>query len=189
MRVMHFLLSALAATLFVARGAAATPILPEGTSITGHPTSLLGYDARLNDYLSGGASSVSDGNIEFLTEDFALAIDFGSNGLLRLFDNLGTGEDSFNYTLRFSFADLAGPLANIRLQDVSNLTAGGLFVSLIDNATFELALRDVRFAPGFTFADVSISVDEPPAVVLFVLGMLGLLAMAARRQAALGVAS
>jgi MYXO-CTERM domain-containing protein len=184
MRVTHRLLGALAAISLVAGGAAATPILPEGTSITGQPTSLLGYDAGLNDYVSGGSSAVSDGNVEFLTDDFALAIDFSSNGLLRLFDNLGTGDDVFNYTLRFSFAGLAGPLAGLRLQDRSNLTGGDLSLSIIDRDTFELALRRVRFAPGFTSADVAISVDEPSALALWVLGMFGVLATRRRRARA-----
>jgi len=180
MRVTHRLSGALAATLLVAGVAAATPILPQGTSISGQPTSLLGYDASLNDYVSGGSSAVSDENIEFLTGDFALALDFSSDGLLRLWDNLGAGEDYFNYTLRFSFSGLVGPLANVWLQDASNLTGGDLLVSIVDVDTFELALREVRFAPGFTYADVGISVDEPPTVALFVLGLVGVLAAAAR---------
>src|SRR5262245_9951595 len=124
MRVMHRLFGALAGTLLVAAEASASSILPavpEGTPITAEPASLLGYDVALNDYVSGGSSALSDQNIEFLTGDFALGIDFQSAGLVRLWDNLGTGADEFNYTLRFSFADLASPLHGIWLQDASKL--------------------------------------------------------------------
>jgi len=182
MRVIYGWWGVLTAMLLASSGAAAIPILPEGTSVAGQPTSLLGYDAALNDYVTGGMSAVSDSNIEFLTADFALALDFSSGGLLRLSDNLGTGNDDFNYTLRFAFSGLAAPLASLRLQDVSNLTAGNVFFNILDRDTFELSLRDVRFAPGFTFADVAITVDEPPAVALLVLGLMGLLAMATRRR-------
>lgn len=173
---------ALAATLFVAAEANATLIVPEGTVILGEPGSLLGYDAGLNDYVSGASSALSDADIEFLTQDFALGIDFHSDGLLRLWDNLGTGADYFNYTLRFSFSDLAWPLKDIWLQDTSHLIGGDLWVSLIDSNTFELQLRDVQFSPGFTYADVALNVDEPATLPLLALGVLA--AVAWRRRSA-----
>lgn len=182
MRVTHRLWGALAALLFIAGQAAAMPVLPEGTAITGQPGSLLGYSSGLNDYVSGGVSSVSDANIEFLTADFALALDFTSDGRLRLWDNLGTGEDDFNFTLRFAFADLAGALIDIGRADVRNLIRGDLSVSILDRNTFELTLHDVRFEPGFTSLDLSITVAEPPALALLALGLIGLLATVARRR-------
>jgi len=186
MRATHRLFGALAATLFVAAEASATIVVPEGTSIVGEPGSLLGYDATLNDYISGAAPALTDSDIEFLTDDFALGIDFRSDGVLRLWDNIGTGADLFNYTLRFSFVDLTWPLESVWLQDPSNLLGGNLFVSIIDNDTFELQLRDVRFSPGFTYADVGISVPEPSTLPLFAFGLLA--AMAWRRRVAAGVA-
>ena len=185
MRTTHRLLGAWAATLFVVAEASATIIVPEGTSIVGEPASLLGYDAALNDYVSGAAPALTDSDIEFLTDDFALGIDFRSDGVLRLWDNLGTGADLFNYTLRFSFVDLAWPLEDIWLQDTSNLLGGNLFVAILDSDTFELQLRDVQFSPGFSHADVGISVDEPPTLPLLMLGLLA--AVAWRRRP--GVAS
>src|SRR5215468_52006 len=100
MRTIHRLLGALAATAFFAGETQATPlpVLPEGTAIAGEPSTLLAFDAGPNDYLPGGVSAVNDQNIEFLTDDFALGIDFQSDGLLRLWDNLGTGDDLFNYS-------------------------------------------------------------------------------------------
>lgn len=182
MRVMHLVFGALAGTLLVVGDAAASIIVPEGTRITAEPASLLGYDATLNDYVSGGTSALRDADIEFLTDDFALGIDFQSNGLLRLWDNLGTGADSFNYTLRFSFPDLGMPISAIGLQDASNLLAGNLLINLIDGDTFELALRDVQFAAGFTYADIGISVPEPQTLPLLALGMLALAALRRRSK-------
>jgi MYXO-CTERM domain-containing protein len=187
MRAMHRLFGALAATLCVVAQASATIIVPEGTSIAGEPASLLGYDATLNDYVSGAAPVLTDSDIEFLTDDFALGIDFRSDGVLRLWDNLGTGADLFNYTLRFSFLDLADPLQSIWLQDTTNVLGGNLFVSIIDSSTFELQLRDVQFSPGFAYADVGISVDEPATLPLLALGLLA--AVAWRRRSVAGAAS
>jgi hypothetical protein len=187
---MHRLLGVFAAPLFVTGFVAglfvtaptmAAPVLPEGTSITGDPTSLLGYDVGLNDYVAGGLSAVNDQNIEFLTDDFALAIDFQSDGLLRLFDNLGTGDDLFNYTFQFSFTGLGGSLAGIHLLDVSALTGGNLLFSVIDNNTFQLALDDVKFAPGFSHADLALAVDEPSMLALFALGIV-IVGIARRRS-------
>jgi hypothetical protein len=187
MKAMHRLFGVLAATLFVAAQASATLVVPEGTSIVGEPASLLGYDSSSNDYVSGAAPALTDSDIEFLTEDFALGIDFRSDGVLRLWDNLGTGADLFNYTLRFSFVDLAWPLENIWLQDTTNVLGGNLFVSIVDSSTFELQLRDVQFRPGFSYADVGISVDEPATLPLLALGLLA--AVAWRRRSVLGAAS
>lgn len=180
MTALHRLFGALAATLFVVAEATATIVVPEGTFIVGEPASLLGYDVGLNDYVPGASPALSDADIEFLTGDFALGIDFRSDGLLRLWDNLGTGADSFNYDLRFSFSDWDAPLNNIWLQDTSNLIGGNLFVTIIDNNTFDLALRGVQFSPGFTYADVGLSVDEPATLPLLVLGVLA--AVAWRRR-------
>jgi hypothetical protein len=183
MTAMHRLFGALAATLLVVAEASATIVLPEGTSIIGEPTSLLGYDAGSNDYVVGASPALTDADIEFLTEDFALGIDFRSDGLLRLWDNVGTGADFFNYTLRFSFSDLAWPLENIWLQDTSQLIGGNLFLAILDSNTFEVELRDVQFAPGFTYADVGISVDEPATLPLLALGVLAAVFASRRRFA------
>jgi MYXO-CTERM domain-containing protein len=187
MRATHRLFGALAATLFVVAEASATIIVPEGTSIVGEPASLLGYDAASNDYVSGAAPALTDSDIEFLTDDYALGIDFRSDGVLRLWDNLGTGADVFNYTLRFSFVDLTWPLDAIWLHDTSSVLGGNLFVSILDSHTFELQLRDVQFSPGFSHADVGISVDEPATSSLLALGLLA--AVAWRRRSVAGAAS
>lgn len=187
MRATHRLFGALVATLLVVAEASATIVVPEGTSIVGEPASLLGYDAALNDYVSGAAPVLTDSDIEFLTDDYALGIDFRSDGVLRLWDNLGTGADLFNYTLRFSFVDLTWPLQSVWLQDTSSLLGGNLFVSIIDNDTFELQLRDVRFSPGFSYADVGISVPEPSTLPLLAFGLLA--ALAWRRRTVVGAAS
>jgi len=186
MKTIHRLMGVLASTFFVAGQAAATPIIPEGTVISGDPVSLLGFDASLNDYFAGGASAVNDQNIEFLTDDFALGIDFGSDGSLRLWDNLGTGDDLFNYSLRFTFAGL--DLAGIHYLDASGLTGGDLLFSIIDSNTVELGLRDVRFAAGFSHADLALSVDEPSTLPLFAAGIfLGLAFTTRRRRASFGL--
>jgi hypothetical protein len=180
MRAIHHLLGVLAATVFIVGQVTATPILPEGTTITADPTSLLSFDASLNDYVAGGVSAVNDQNIEYLSDDFALGIDFNSDGLLRLWDNLGAGDALFNYTFQFSFTGLRGPLSDLQFIDASALTGGNLLFSIIDDNTFELTFQDVQFAPGFSHADLGISVDEPSMLALFALGLV--FTFAARRR-------
>jgi hypothetical protein len=180
MRTIRHLLGVIAATVFIVGQATATPVLPEGTSITADPTSLLSFDASLNDYVAGGVSAVNDQNIEYLTDDFTLGIDFYNDGLLRLWDNLGTGDALFNYSLQFSFTGLSGSLSDIQFVDASALMGGSLLFSIIDHNTFELTLQDVQFAPGFSHADLGISVDEPSMLALFALGLV--LTYAARRR-------
>lgn len=182
----HHLLGVLVATVFMVGHASATPILQEGTSITADPSSLFSYDASLNDYVAGGVSAVNDQNIEYLTDDFALGLDFYSDGLLRLWDNLGTGDDLFNYTFQFSFSDLSEPLSDIRFIDASALLSGNLLFSIIDADTLVLTLQDVRFAPGFSHADLGISVDEPSTLALLALGLV--LTFTARRRRFIGSA-
>lgn len=172
MRTIHHLLGVLATTVFIVGQAMATPVLPEGTSITADRTSLFSFDASLNDYVAGGVSAVSDQNIEYLTDDFALGLDFYSDGLLRLWDNLGTGDALFNYTFQFSFTGLSDPLSDIQFLDASTLTGGSLLFSIIDRDTFEFTLQDVQFAPGFSHADLGLSVDEPSMLSLFALGLV-----------------
>lgn len=185
---MHRLLAVFAATVFMASQAAATLVLPEGTSIAAEPTSLLGFDASLNDYIAGGVSAVNDQNIEYLTDDFALGIDFYSDGLLRLWDNLGSGDALFNYTLQFSFTDLSDRLSDIQVIDASALTSGSLLFSIVDHNTFVLTLQDVQFAPGYAHADLGISVDEPSMLALFALGLVFTYAARRRRSNLIGCA-
>jgi len=180
MKTIHRLMGVLASTFFVAGQAMATPVFPEGTAISGDPVGLLGFDASSNDYFAGGVSAVNDQNIEFLTDDYALGIDFGSDGLLRLWDNLGTGDDLFNYSLRFTFTGL--DLAGIHYLDASSLTGGDLLFSIIDSNTVELGLRDVRFAAGFSHVDLAVSVDEPSTLPLLAVGIFLGLAFATRRR-------
>ncbi len=184
MKTIHCVLGALAAAFFATGEASATPIpvLPEGMTITADPASLLGFDASLNDYVPGGLSAVNDQNIEFLTDDFALGIDFGSDGLLRLWDNLGSGDDLFNYSLRFSFTGLEG-LNHINYGDLGSVTSGDILFNVINGNSFELQLRDVQFAPGFSHADLMLAVDEPSMLALCVCGMgVMLLGHAVRRR-------
>ena len=182
MRTIRCLMGALASAFFVAghATAASIPVFPEGTAITGDPASLLGYDAASNDYIAGGVSSMDDLNLEFLTDDFALGIDFGSDGLLSLWDNLGTGDDLFNYSLRFSLAGLGW--LYVQGLDISGLTGGSLAYSVVGDGVIELALRDVQFAPGFSHADLAVSVDEPSMLPLLACGLVFGIAVARRRR-------
>ena len=81
-----------------------------------------------------------------------------------------------------AFTGLGGSLADIHLLDVSALTDGNLLFSILNDDTLQLELRDVKFASGFSYADLGVSVDEPSALALFVLGILGVLFARRRSQ-------
>jgi hypothetical protein len=75
-------------------------------------------------------------------------------------------------------------LGGIQLGDASALAGGNLLFSIIDSNTVELGLRDVQFAPGFSHVDLALSVDEPPTLPLFAVGIFLGLAYATRRHRA-----
>ena len=88
--------------------------VPVGTVITGSvsgaTSGLLGLDSGFTPGPGSNITALSAADLEFLTDDFAVGIDFFSDGLVTVYDNGGTGLIAGSYTLSFDFAAPAGRL-------------------------------------------------------------------------------
>lgn len=163
------LLAALAAG-----GAHAAPLLDGALvtgSVTGGPaTALLGADSG---YAAGPGSettAVIDDAFaqEFVSDDFALIVDFGTDGTVRFFDNGGSGLLAGTYEFIFDFSGLAGPLAGLVFGDAP---AGGSFSGeLLGPASVRFVLSDVDFGSAFGSVQASL-VPEPGTLLLAGVGL------------------
>lgn len=186
---LRHLTRAAAATLALTAGllAGAAPcfaaVLPAGTQVSGlydgGATPLLSLDSG---YQAAGAASLSDafGDAEFLSADFGLLVDLGSDGQLRLADN-GGGGLAGSHSLRLSFAALPLPLRAVAVADASELLSGQLLVLRPDGATVELHFADLQFVSPFGGVTLQLAtVPEPASLAL--LAAAALAAGAARRR-------
>jgi hypothetical protein len=181
--------TAAAAVLLVAGAVSAAP-LTLGSSVSallnGSTDRMLGADSGYAAQAGSHITAISDLDLEFISSDFALAIDFQSDGLLRLWDNSGLAELAGTQVLEFSFAGLEQPLIDAMLSDLGQIAGGSIQIELIDASTLRLSLQDLRFSEAFGFVDARITaaaaVPEPGALALLALATLA--AAFARRPSA-----
>ena len=181
--------AAAAAALLLAGAVSAAP-LTLGSSVrgllNGSADGLLGADSGYQVQPGSNTTSLSDLDLEFISSDFALAIDFQSDGLLRLWDNTGLGELAGSQVLEFSFTGLEQPLIEAALSELGQIAGGSIQIELLDPSTLRLSLQDLRFSEAFGFVDARITaaaaVPEPGALALLALATLA--AACARRPSA-----
>jgi|GEM_PF-5275204 len=177
-----------AAAALLAAGAVSAAPLTLGASVSGllngSADGLLGADSGYQAAPGSNTTAISDLDLEFISSDFALAIDFQSDGLLRLYDNTGLGELAGTQVLEFSFAGLERSLADASFSNRGQIAGGSLQIELLDPFTLRLSLQDLRFSEAFGFVDARIpaaaAVPEPAALALLALATLA--AAVARRQ-------
>ncbi|MFT7724712.1 MAG: PEP-CTERM sorting domain-containing protein [Roseateles sp.] len=171
-------LAPLAAAALLASAAASAAVLTPGTPVTGtldgDPAGLLGAPD-----FAGNASTVADGfdSVEFIAADFSFQLDIGSDGLLRLYDNTGTGALAGTRVIRLSFADAALALAPPRLADGASLLSGAVQLQLLGPQAVQLTLADLRFDAPYASVGIQLApapVPEPAPAALLALGLLGL---------------
>ncbi len=159
----------LAAALITLAGSASAG-LTAGAGITalqdGNATPL-GADSGYAPGAGANVTTLSDSDLEFLTADYAIGIDFFSSGLLQLYDNGGVGLAGTT-VLSFDFSGLGEALAAVSV-DGSALLGGSLSASVLDGHTLQLTLTDLRLAD--TFGPLSLqlrtqSVPEPAPMAL-----------------------
>lgn len=159
-----------AALLSLAALAAQSGPLPASTQISGLQNGLLPLLAWDGSSYSAGSTGVSDSELEFITADYALVVDFGSNGQLRLWDNRDDPSAALNEVLRFDFSGLDLDLAALSWVDVSAITGGSLLAELLNGQTLQLTLRDLTLAGSFSTLDAQLStVPEPAPLALLAL--------------------
>jgi hypothetical protein len=174
---------ALAAALALTCGAAAASVLPLGTQITGSASGatdgLLGLDHLFADEPGSNGTALSDNDLEYLSRDYAVAIDFSSDGLLRFYENIGDASLPGSYSFVFSFAGLAQQLGSFALADLSGLAGGSVSAQLLGPDSIRISFSDLRFDESFGSFTAQIglaaAVPEPGSLALAGLGLAALL--------------
>ncbi len=160
--------------------AASAAVLSPGTRVSatldGDAQALSGFDPTLQDYVAGQAAPVLDSDIEFMSADANLGVDLDSSGLLRLWDNSGTGELG-SRVIELSFADAGLRLALPTLGMPTPLLSGSLQFELLSPQSVRLTLTDARIDANYAYVDAQLAlapVPEPAPAALLALGLLGL---------------
>lgn len=180
---------AVAAAAWLAASAHAADPLPAGTLITGQisgaSTLLLGLDHLFADEPGTNTTALAAADVEFITPDVALAVDFFADGRVQVWNNTGGTTLPGNYTLIFSFAGLSQPLTAFTPLNTAELAGGSFSLQLTSPSTVSLTLTNLSFTKDFgsVTAQIASAVPEPGNVVLMATG-LALIALRRVRRSA-----
>jgi len=165
----------LCAALAAAGGPALADAVPAGTLVTGQAggaaTGLLGLDAAFADVPGSNVTAVAAADLEFLSNDYAVAIDFLTDGTVNFYDNTGLGLLAGSYTFSFDLAGLDGRIAGFALGDLSGVTGGSISTRVLDDHSVSITLSDVAFASAFGSFSAQLTVPEPATPALVLAGM------------------
>lgn len=164
--------------------AAAAQALPIGTLITGslngQADGLLGLDQ--------GFAAVSGSNIthlanelEYLSSDYALGIDFLSDGQVVFYNNTDALNLPGSYTLTFDFSGLPQPLTGFTLG--SGLAGGSVTASLLNAHSISITLSNVAVDEvyGSFSGQLQVSAVPEPGPALLLMAGLGVVCALRRR--------
>ena len=185
MKTSKLLAAAAAACLAMAAQAADT--LPAGSLITGQvsgaSTLLLGLDHLFAIEPGTDTTALSAAELEFITADGAVALDFFTDGSVQVWNN--TGGTSLPGSYSFSFAGLPQPLTAFAPLDLTQLSGGNFSLQLTGPNTLTLTLDNLNFSSeyGSLTAQVASAVPEPASLVLLGAGLAVVALRRARRAA------
>ena len=179
--------AALCAAALSANAADTLPTLPDGTLITGTlsgaSTSLLGLDHEFAAEPGSNITALSGTELEYISGDFALAVDLMSDGGLLIYGNTDNGALPGNYVLSFSFAALPAPLNSFALVDTSHVLSGSASAQLLSANSIQITLNNVVLdSPFSTISAQAVSTVPEPASWALIAAGLGMFASRAQRR-------
>jgi hypothetical protein len=156
----------------------ATTLGSPGSLITGlldgAPENLLGLDTGFESVTGANITALTDTDMEFLSSDAGLGVDLFSNGLIRLYDNSGSGWLG-SHVLTLSFAGLSSALSSVVFSDLSYLLSGSISATVLSANTVQLTFTDVQLSGAFATLDAQVTaVPEPSTAALLAAGALTL---------------
>lgn len=152
--------------------------LPQASLVTAHISGPAGGLFSADDGYAvarNPAQARIGAELEFLSDDITVGIDFGVEGVLRLWDNSGTGLWAGTTTLVFDF-DAHEHLVAADADDLSALTGGALHLRVTGPRQLTVSWTDLQFAsPGFESFSLRLNAVHTPTTTALALLALGLL--------------